>query len=324
MADISVQLDVPSLAPPPTLRPRSRRRIAMAAVLWSVFLINAGVIIALWLSGGGISAVHGWGDLFTSVGRITGLLGAYLLLVQVVLIARLPSSSARRGLIVRPSGTGGTASWPSTSSWRTSCSSPSDTPARARISITDQALSFWQIYPGIASATIGTILMIVIVLTSLVIVRRRLRYEVWYLVHLTAYLAIGLAWIHQIPTGNDLVPNPAAANYWIALYLATLAILLIFRLGRPAFVTARHGLRSLPSPRETRRGLPSPLWPAPQPAGLQTRAVLSVSFPRARAVVGTHPFSLSAAPNDFSFRITVKESGISPVTYPRSRSERAS
>ncbi len=47
LADISVQLDVPSLAPPPTLRPRSRRRIAMAAVLWSVFLINAVVIIAL-------------------------------------------------------------------------------------------------------------------------------------------------------------------------------------------------------------------------------------------------------------------------------------
>ncbi len=49
---------------------------------------------------------------------------------------------------------------------------------QSQISITDQALSFWQIYPGIVSATIGTILMIVIVLTSLVIVRRRLRYEV--------------------------------------------------------------------------------------------------------------------------------------------------
>ena len=37
------------------------------------------------------------------------------------------------------------------------------------------------------------------------IVRRRLRYEAWYAVHLTAYAGIALAWFHQIPTGNELV-----------------------------------------------------------------------------------------------------------------------
>ena len=37
------------------------------------------------------------------------------------------------------------------------------------------------------------------------IVRRRLPYEWWYAVHLTAYAAIALAWFHQIPTGNELV-----------------------------------------------------------------------------------------------------------------------
>ena len=37
------------------------------------------------------------------------------------------------------------------------------------------------------------------------IVRRRLRYEWWYAVHLLAYAGIALAWFHQIPTGNELV-----------------------------------------------------------------------------------------------------------------------
>jgi hypothetical protein len=36
------------------------------------------------------------------------------------------------------------------------------------------------------SATVGTGLLVAIVLTSLVLVRRRLPYEAWYLVHLTA------------------------------------------------------------------------------------------------------------------------------------------
>ena len=48
------------------------------------------MIVWLWLHGGGISSVNTTGDLLTSLGRITGLLGAYLALVQVLLLARIP------------------------------------------------------------------------------------------------------------------------------------------------------------------------------------------------------------------------------------------
>ena len=58
------------------------------------------------------------------------------------------------------------------------------------------------------TATIGTALLIAVVATSVVIVRRRLRYEWWYAVHLLAYAGIALAWFHQIPTGNELVARP--------------------------------------------------------------------------------------------------------------------
>ena len=66
---------------------------------------------------------------------------------------------------------------------------------------------------------------IAVVATSIVIVRRRLRYEWWYAVHLLAYAGIALAWFHQIPTGNELVLDRVAADYWRALYVATLALL---------------------------------------------------------------------------------------------------
>ena len=58
-------------------RPRARRVLIGAAVC-SVVTANAGVIVGLWVDGGGVSAVHTAGDLFTSLGRVTGLLGAYL------------------------------------------------------------------------------------------------------------------------------------------------------------------------------------------------------------------------------------------------------
>ena len=47
-------------------------------------------IVGLWVYGKNISGVHGWGDLWTSIGRLTGLLSAYLALIQVLLLARLP------------------------------------------------------------------------------------------------------------------------------------------------------------------------------------------------------------------------------------------
>jgi hypothetical protein len=55
------------------------------------------------------------------------------------------------------------------------------------------------------TATIGTVALLAVVATSVVIVKRRLRYEWWYAVHLLAYAGIALAWFHQIPTGNELV-----------------------------------------------------------------------------------------------------------------------
>ena len=50
---------------------------------------NAGVIVWLWIHGGNLRP-HSTGEAFTSVARITGLLSAYLALLQVVLLARLP------------------------------------------------------------------------------------------------------------------------------------------------------------------------------------------------------------------------------------------
>src|SRR5579864_8049722 len=72
---------------------RPRRLDARTASAWAfaaILAVNAVVIVWLWVYGKNISGVHGWGDLWTSIGRLTGLLSAYLALIQVLLLARLP------------------------------------------------------------------------------------------------------------------------------------------------------------------------------------------------------------------------------------------
>ena len=58
-----------------------------------------------------------------------------------------------------------------------------------------------------------------------------------------AYAGIALAWFHQIPTGNELVLDRIAANYWRGLYIATLALLVVFRFAAPAVNALRFRLR---------------------------------------------------------------------------------
>jgi predicted ferric reductase len=65
------------------------RRAAALSVLWAVLLGNGAVIVWLWVHGGNLHP-RTTADLLTAIGRLTGLLGAYLALIQVVLLARLP------------------------------------------------------------------------------------------------------------------------------------------------------------------------------------------------------------------------------------------
>src|SRR5690242_18704819 len=80
-----------AVAPRPVGETARRRRGAVAGfVLVALGVGNAVAIVWLWLHGGGVGGVRTTGDLYTSLGRVTGLLGAYLALIQILLLARLP------------------------------------------------------------------------------------------------------------------------------------------------------------------------------------------------------------------------------------------
>ena len=78
-------------------RSRGRARAAglrSSTALWVLVAGNAALMVWLWVHGGNVSDDLTTGELLTSLARITGLLGAYSALLQVLLLARLPAGRA--------------------------------------------------------------------------------------------------------------------------------------------------------------------------------------------------------------------------------------
>ena len=165
-------------------------------------------------------------------------------------------------------------------------------------------------YPGIITATVGTFLLVAVLVTSLVVVRRRLSYEWWYAIHFTAYAGIALAWFHMIPDGNELIANVNAADYWRALYFFAVVIVVWYRLAWPVINTFRYGIRvteviqegaDVVSLRLKGRHLDK--------LGTKSGQFYFWRFFTKGFWYTQHPFSLSEAPKGDSFRITVKNLG---------------
>ncbi len=292
-------------------RPLRARRLAAAAIA-ALVGGNGVALVWLWWHGGNVAGVHSTGDLFTSIGRITGLEGAYLALVQVVLLARIPALERLVGFdrLTRWHRWNGHACidlvvlhvvftvWGYTLLDRVTLGSELSTMLGGGI------------YPGMITATVGTAFMLGVVATSYVIVRRRLPYEWWYAVHLLVYAGIALSWFHEIPTGNELVLDTVAADYWRALYAATLALLVGFRVLLPLARAFRHRLRvaevvvegpGVVSVRIAGRALDR--------LGARPGQFFLWRFLDRHRFATAHPFSLSEAPKGGSFRITVKNLG---------------
>lgn len=299
-----------ALPPVAPVRHHHRQTVGLALV-WAVVLGNTAGIVWLWIHGGNWT-LRSSGDVLTSIARLTGLVSAYLALIQVILLARVPALERLVGfdrLTVWHRWNGHACldlvlAHVIFSVWGYALLDKFSIPKEIRTMLGGG------IYPGMITATVGTALIIGVVVTSVVIVKRRLRYEWWYAVHLLAYAGIALAWFHQIPTGNELVLDRIAADYWRALYIATIVLLVVFRLLAPAVAALRYRLR-VAAVVEEGPGVVS-LWITGR--GLDRLKAQAGQFFIWRFLTRgrwakAHPFSLSAAPDGRSLRITVKALG---------------
>jgi predicted ferric reductase len=297
-----------------TARIRSRRirRGIGLTVIWAIFLANAAIITWLWARGDGNLNLQPTEDLVNSIGRLTGMLGAYLALVEIVLLARLPFLERLVGfdrLTVWHRWNGHLCLWLILAhvGFQVWGYAMIDFPPKSFLD------EFWfllsePILPGMVTATIGTALIVIVTWTSIVVVRRHLPYELWYAVHFTAYAGIALGYFHQIPTGS-LVFGPVSKVYWNALYAATLVVI-AWRVAVPFWNAFWHRMRVVDVVQE---------GPGVVSLRIHGRRLDRINVEAGQFFIWRFlsrrfwwaplPFSLSEAPKGESLRITAKNLG---------------
>jgi predicted ferric reductase len=153
-------------------------------------------------------------------------------------------------------------------------------------------------------------LFILVAVTSIRAARMNLSYETWYFIHLYAYLAVALSFMHQLVIGTDFAADPIARLYWIGLYVVVIALIAVFRIGQPIGLALRHRLRVANVVSEG-SGIISIYITG---RNLDRLPVRAGQFFLWRFLAGdgwwrAHPFSISAAPNGQFLRLTVKNAG---------------
>jgi predicted ferric reductase len=286
--------------------PRPRIVDACAALAGLGF----GAVVAAVISGESRGSLAAPGGLLTAAGRLAGFTGAYLMLIMVLLVARLPwlERSAGQDQLVR---------WHRRVSpwavWLIAAHVVLITLGYAQAAKAGLLHELWVLirsYPDILAAVAGFGLIGMAGVTSYRIVRRRLRYETWWVVHLYLYLALALAFAHQIVTGVSFIGHPLVRALWIVIWAATAGMVIMFRIGQPLWRSLRHQLRVV----EVRSEAPGVVSVVCSGRQLDQLAVSGGQFFQWRFLTRdlwwqAHPYSLSALPRPPYLRVTIKGSG---------------
>lgn len=275
-----------------------------------VVVANVAVVTGMWVGNGGLDGLSGRGGWLVAGGQLAGLYGALAVLVQLLVMSRSPwlERGVGRDLLVAAH------RWVGFSAVSLLVAhAVLITLGYAAMSSTGVGAELWRLlttYPDVLMAAAGLAAFVAVGVTSLRAARRRLPYETWQFVHLYAYLAVALAFAHQLANGADFAYDPLARAYWVTLHVACVGPLLVFRFGRPVALALRHRARVAAV--------------VPEAPGVVSIHVVGRRFDRLAAEAGqffslrfltprwwfrSHPFSLSAVPDGRSLRFTVKALG---------------
>lgn len=277
--------------------------VAARWALWTFVIINSVIVEALFLtSGTGKNGV-------LTVAKFFGLHAAVLMLFQLLLVARLPWLDRRIGmdrLTVWHRWVGFTLLW------TVLTHAVLVVLGYARLSDTSMTKTFFSL-AGVPASLLGmcaAVILVVVAAVSARYVRRRLRYETWHGLHLLLYLALGLAFVHQLQETTTFSSSLPAKMYWWALWLFAFGALVAGRIVMPLWRNSYHRFRvaevvvesdDVVSVHVTGRHLDK----LPARAG----QFCVWRFPDHHHWWLANPFSLSAAPDGRTLRLTAKAAG---------------
>jgi predicted ferric reductase len=306
---MTTMLERPVAARP---RPAARRtprwwRSACQAVVG----VSAALVVMLWVQGGGVTALATPAGALISTGRLTGLVSSLLLLGQVLLMARIPvvERSFGQDELARKHRLVGFSSFTLMVAHIVLITFGYAAQGSGR-GVVGELVHLVLDYPGMLLATAGTLALVMVVVTSIRKARARLKYESWHLLHLYAYAGVGLALPHQLWTGADFISHPLAAAFWWTAWALTAAAVVVFRIGLPVWRSLRHRIRVDRVVAEA-PGVVSVHLRGRRLDRLPVRAGQFFVFRFLDGAGWTrgNPYSLSAAPDGWSLRITAKALG---------------
>jgi predicted ferric reductase len=274
------------------------------AVIW----LGAAIVLGLWWKD--TPQLHGLGDWLTGAGRIFGLLAGYGVVVLVALMARLPP--LERGI-----GADRLARWHAMGGryvvsivvahglliiWGYAVTAHTGVVHETGVLLTQ--------YPDVLMATVAGFLLLGVGIVSMRAARRRMRYETWYYLHFYTYLAVALAFSHQLADGASFINSLVTRFWWSAMYVAVALAVLWYRVIVPLRGYFRHEF-TVTAVKPEAPGVISVYIGGSRLHELDAEAG---QFFRWRFLTrslwwSSHPYSLSAAPGGDQLRITVKALG---------------
>ncbi|MFJ6822252.1 ferric reductase-like transmembrane domain-containing protein [Streptomyces niveus] len=292
---------VQRVQPPPTpVRPQ----VVARAGLYALFAANVIVVSVFFVRAGFAS------NALVLLGRLAGLYAALLMAFQLLLVARLPFFDRRIGMDRLTSWhrwVGFGLLWLLLAHGVFIVFGYAQSSSMGPV---DQLVDLAETVEGVLRAVVAMALIILVGAVSARYARRRLAYETWHFIHLYTYLAVVLAFTHQVAAGSTFTASPIATAYWYTLWGVALTSVLVGRLVLPLWRNLRHRLRVTAV--------------VPESDHVVSIYVTGRHLDRLPARAGqfflwrfltrdrwwqANPFSLSAAPDGDRLRLTVKTAG---------------
>ncbi|MFE6822775.1 ferric reductase-like transmembrane domain-containing protein [Streptomyces sp. NPDC057690] len=286
--------------PPTAIRPKVVARTGLYAVLAA----NAAVVTLFAVQAGFAS------NALVVIGRFAGLYSALLMAFQLLLVARLPWLDRRIGMDRLTNWhrwTGFSLLWTLVGHVVFITFGYAESSSMNPVS---QLVDLAETVEGVLRAAVALVLILVIGGVSGRWARRRLAYETWHFIHLYTYVAVVLAFTHQVAVGTTFTASSAATAYWYAVWGVALGSVLLGRVVLPLWRNWRHQLRveavvpeadNVVSVYITGRDLDR--LPARAGQFFLWRFLTKDRWWQA------NPFSLSAAPDGTRLRLTAKAAG---------------
>jgi predicted ferric reductase len=264
-----------------------------------------------WTNSGDLFASESLGGPLLALGRLAGLLGAMQILLQLILIGRVKWVETAFGLdrlsrihrwngyfilgliVVHP--------FLLTQAYAIINSS----------SYVGQFVDFLENWEDLLRAFAGFLILLATIGLSITIVRRKLKYETWYYVHIFNYLAIALIFGHQLRFGTD-AQGEWFRFYWYAAYAFAFGNLIWFRFLRPLVQFSKHDFHVSRVVPEDPHGVATSVYITGDKIRnfkIKAGQFMIFRFFQKGFWWQAHPFSLSMVPKEGELRLTAKKLG---------------